>query len=1227
MAELPSGTVTFLLTDVEGSTALWEEAPEAMRAALARHDILIRAAIVEHGGHVVKTMGDGFHAAFARAPDALAAALDAQRRLAAEPWGEVGPLRVRMAVHTGVAELRDGDYYRPTMNGLARLVKATAGRQILASEATLQLAQADTPPTVRARLARDLTLRGISAPMRVFEVVAARDVGELPARAPLPAEQDRATSPSRQLLGPSPTAGTSKRGRRGPGPSASQADGGTAAGLRITMLGRFRVERGGREIDLGRSDARGWPQLFRCLLCRPSRRITKDEAYDLFWPDSALDAVHTTFRVSLSRFRLLLEPGVPHSQSIIVHNRDSVFLRPDADIWVDADEFERLIAAASRTAEPDELLEEADRLYTDDLLPDDRYADWAIPRRDRLRTLWTDLQFDLARRREARRDVNGAISALQRLLTADRRDERAARELMLLLARHGRRSEAVLVYEHLIDALRGGHGEDPAEPEDATETVRREIRTGSVAMVDPAIPSVFVGLVHAQRDTIPAETSTLIGREAEVERARARLLSPDVRLLSLVGAGGSGKTRLARAVATAVGEEFAGHVYYVDLAPITDHRLAVPRIAQVLGVRADGERPLTESLHSAIGKHRVLLVLDNLEQILEASLDVSALLAACPNVTVLVTSRSPLHLRGERIFDVTPLPTPAPASRTFGRPGVDAMAESPAVRLFVERAQDVRSDFALTDENAATVAEICRRLDGLPLAIELAAARVRLLSPEALLQRLDHWLPVLTGGARDLPARQRTLRDTIGWSYDLLTPAEQRLFRRLGVFVGGFTVEAAEAVGDAEGDLGIEPLDGMGSLAGKSLLRASETTDGEPGFEMLVTIREFAREQLELSGEAAAFRARHARYYRDLAEEIAPRLHGPHQARWLDRLDAEHGNLRAAMAWSAEHNLDLALGLGGALWRFWQVRGHVPEGRAWLERVVAADAARPARPPTPSRARALNAVAFLAFMAGAYERATARYRETLAIRRALDDREGIAESLNNLGLTLRCIGDHRGANDLFEQALHQTRALGNRAREANILNNLARSAYYQRQYAAAQALHEQALTAGRESGDAWAVAICLGDLGDVNQAQGDADTARRLYEESLAAWRALGDLRGVAQCLEGFAGLIIGARPEQAVRLFGAGAAVREAIGEPSSLLRRAQLEQTLARLRATLGPERFGAAWSEGRSLSAEQAVEVALAPNAADPPSSSDVSNASSTSNGWGPPSSPCTASPERR
>jgi DNA-binding CsgD family transcriptional regulator/tetratricopeptide (TPR) repeat protein len=361
--------------------------------------------------------------------------------------------------------------------------------------------------------------------------------------------------------------------------------------------------------------------------------------------------------------------------------------------------------------------------------------------------------------------------------------------------------------------------------------------------------------------------------------------------------------------------------------------------------------------------------------------------------------------------------------------------------------------------------------------------------------------------------------------------------------------------------------------------------------------------------------ARHGRYYRDLAEEIAPRLHGPSQAHWLDVLDAEHGNLRAAMAWSAEHDLTLALGLGGTLWRFWQVRGHVSEGRAWLEQVVAAHTERPTATSTPSRARALNAVAFLAFMAGDYEQAADRHRETLAIRRAIGDEEGVVESLNNLGLVLRCMGDHDAADELFEEALMLSRAHGNRAREANILNNLARSAFYQRNYPDARSRHEQALAAGQETGDAWVVAICLGDLGDVYQAEGTTETARRLYEESLAAWRALGDLRGVAQCLEGLAGLLVGERPEQAVRLFAACGAMRAAIDEPCSLVRRSQIEETVTRARTALGPEQFAACWSDGRSLSADQAVAVALAPSSPDPAAVLNPSDDASTSTGWGP------------
>jgi len=1099
---------TFLVADIVESSRPGGGNAIERSVAPARLDALMRRSIADHQGRVFTGAGDGVWAVFERAEPALLAAMAIQATFRELSRGDPGAVGVRIALTSGVAERRVDDYVGPLLSGLAQLVQQTPGGQILASAATLRLARVSMPSSVRARQVGELALQGSAAPMRIFEVVA--DADAHPARTPLAAAQHGTANPAGQSVDHGQPARVANRERRLAETRSSQTGDG-AAGLRVTMLGGWRVERGGQEIDLGRSDARGWPQLFRCLLCRPSRRITKDEAYDLFWPESALDAVHTTFRVSLSRFRLLLEPGVPHGSSIIVHNRDSVFLRPEADIWVDADEFERLVTAAGRTAEPDELLEEADRLYTDDLLPDDRYADWAIPRRDRLRTLWTDLQFDLARRREARRDVNGAISALQRLLTADRRDERAARELMLLLARHGRRSEAVVVYEHLMDALRGGHGDEPAEPEDATEVVHREIMAGSVPMVNPSIPSVFAGLVQAQRDTIPADTSALIDRESEIERARARLLSPDVRLLSLVGAGGSGKTRLARAVARAVGEEFAGHVYYVDLAPITDHRLAVPRIAQVLGVRADGERPLAESVHSAIGKHRVLLVLDNLEQILEASLDVSALLAACPNMTVLVTSRSPLHIRGERIFDVSPLPVPELVPGALERPHLSDLAESPAVRLFVERAQDVRADFELTDENAGAVVEICRRLDGLPLAIELAAARVRMYAVPRLLAQLPHRLAVLTGGPRDMPHRHQTMRNAILWSYDLLTPEVQSLFGTLAICAGGFAMEAVAELA-APSDARLDPEEAIQALLDASLLRAEKQPDGEVRFRMLETIRDLGIERLREDGALETLQERYARYYLRLAEEAE----GTGQPSWQRHLAREHDNFRAVLGWALERDeLEIGLRLAGSIWPSWGHHGHASDGRAWLEAALDREAALPPerRVPDAVRAKASIGAAELLCTIGDIQQALARSSESLELYERLGDRAGQARSLHCLGwaraYAAETDAEYRQARVYQEECLALQRELRDEVGAAKALHELGEIARYLGDYASATRYLEEALATRRRLGDEVGLGWSLHCLAWTEYDQ-RADSrvprlerALQVAEDALARWRAL----------------------------------------------------------------------------------------------------------------------------
>ena len=705
---------------------------------------------------------------------------------------------------------------------------------------------------------------------------------------------------------------------------------------------------------------------------------------------------------------------------------------------------------------------------------------------------------------------------------------------------------------------------------------------------------------------LPAPVSSFVGRERQLDEVE-RLLRAG-RLVTLTGAGGCGKTRLALEVAARLRGAFRHGVAFVPLAPLDDPSFVAPAVARALGIRESPGRPYREAVALAVRGRALLLVLDNLEHLLDAAPTVAEWLAACPGLKVLATSRERLRLQGEQVYPVPPLALPDPAD-------ADPVG-SEAVRLFVERARAVEPAFALTDENATAVGEICRRLDGLPLAIELAAARIGLLPPPAMLARLERRLPLPTDGPRDLPARQRTLRDTIAWSYDLLDEEDRALFRRLAVFAGGWTLEAAEAVcGDPDdrrppGDAGRPSRDfilpqsavlaALARLVDKSLvLPERQAEDGDVRYRLLETIRQYAAEHLG-GDEEAAVRRRHRDWFLRVAEAAEAQVWGREQVAGLDRLERGHDDLRAALHWSAERGgaeTEPGLLLAGALWRFWQVRGHLREGRGWLTRLLAAADGEDAggKQPTTGRARALNAVAFLAFMEGDYALAQQIHRETLEIRRALGDREGVAETLNNLGLVLRCAGDHAAAVALFEEALEASRALGNRAREAHILNNLARAAYYRGNHAAARALHEQGLAVGRDAGDSWAVAICLGDLGDLHQARGNADAARARYEESLVLWRELGDHRGVAQCPEGFAGLVAGAQPRRAVRLIGAAWAARELIGEPCSLVRRAVLERTLEQARVALGCG-YAAAWAEGRAMPLDRAIEDASASPEAD-------------------------------
>src|SRR5829696_7639284 len=620
MSGPPTGTVTFLFTDIEGSTRLWESNAQEMQEALARHDELLRTAIEERCGYVFKTVGDAFCAAFGTATDAAEAALACQRALLEENWAEeVGAIRVRMALHAGAAEERDGDYFGPAVNRVARLLSAGHGGQVLLSHAAKELTQDDLP-----------------------DGVSLKDLGE--------------------------------------------------------------------------------------------RRLK-----DLFRPERV--------------FQLL----------------------------------------------------------------------------------------------------------------------------------------------------------------------------------SPELPTSFPPLktLDARMNNLPAQPTPLVGRERELGEVRDLLRAEGVRLLTLTGPGGIGKTRLGLQVGAELLDEFEDGVFFVALATITEPALVPSAIAEALGVVEAADQPLEESLKGYLRPKELLLLMDNFEQVLGGAPLVGELLSACPELKVLATSRSVLRVYGEQEYPVPSLELPRPGGG--GLPALEALSQYESVRLFIERAKAAKPDFEVTNESVPAVAEICVRLDGLPLAIELAAARIKLLTPSAMLHRLGSRLKLLRGGSRDLPERQRTLRGTIEWSFALLEAGEQLLFARLAVFSGGRTLEAIEAVCEAEGDLPMEALEGVSSLLDKSLLRQEEGPEGEPRFVMLETIHEFARERLQASGEGEEVRRVHAEYFLGLAEGAEPELRGAQQLACLERLEAEHDNMRAALTWSLENEPETALRLAGALARFWEMRSDISEGSRWLE--------------------------------------------------------------------------------------------------------------------------------------------------------------------------------------------------------------------------------------------------------------------------------------------------------
>jgi predicted ATPase/class 3 adenylate cyclase len=885
MPNLPSGTVTFLFTDIEGSTKLWGKYPDAMRHALDRHDAIMRQSIEAHGGYIFKTVGDGFCAAFDIATDAIAAALSAQHTLFTQAWGETGPIRVRIALHTGTAKEHDGDYFGPTLNRVARLLSAGHGGQTLLSLTTKELVHDQLPSGVVLRDLGKHHLRDLDRPEHIFQI----------ATPDLPAD---------------------------------------------------------------------------------------------FPPLKSLE-------------------NIPHN--------------------------------------------------------------------------------------------------------------------------------------------------------------------------------------------LPAQLTSFIGREREM--AEIKRLLTETRLLTLTGAGGFGKTRLSMQVAADLLDTFADGVWLVELAPLFDPVLVPQTVASALGVREEPGHSLLAILTNYLRGKNLLLILDNCEHLIGACAQLAGvLLRACPNLRILATSREALGIAGETIWLVPSLSLPDRRYQpSAGSDIVSTLTQYEAVRLFIDRAVSVLPTFTVTNQNAPAVAQICHRLDGIPLAIELAAARVKVLSVEQIASRLDDRFYLLTGGSRTALPRQQTLQAAIDWSYNLLSEAERVLLSRLSVFAGGWTLEAAEAVCAGGSVKGWEVMDLLSRLVDKSLVIAEEI-GSEKRYRFLETIRQYSRDRFVKSGEEENIRNRHLDFFLGLAEGAEPRLLRKEQIVWLERLEMKHDNLRAALEWSlTEGDIKKGLRLAGALWRFWEVRSYLSEGRERLAAILRRAEAL-GLGETVEYTRAVNTAGRLAWAQGDYASGQPYFEKCLIINERLGDRLGVAFALSGLGTLAWSRGDYESAYPYYEECLTVGRELGEEGKwiAADALTGLGIVAISRSDYESARSLFDESLTMFRELGDRWSTGILLWWFGNVSTAQGNYIKAHSLYKEAVTNAIEVRNKWGIPYALEALGELAIAeGRMEEAARFFGATEAFCEAIGTSLLPFKRVHFEHSVASVRTALGEEAFQAAWTQGREMTTDQAIEYALEVN----------------------------------
>ncbi|HET9109443.1 MAG TPA: adenylate/guanylate cyclase domain-containing protein [Ktedonobacterales bacterium] len=736
-------------------------------------------------------------------------------------------------------------------------------------------------------------------------------------------------------------------------------------------------------------------------------------------------------------------------------------------------------------------------------------------------------------------------------------------------------------------------------------------------VIAPDLPHAFPPLktLDRVRNNLPLQPTPFLGRESVLQRLVALLAQDDVRVLTLMGPGGIGKTRVALEVAAQVAESYPDGVYFVTLSPLTEPALVADTVARELGLRTNVGIPAEEQLQAALAHQRTLLVVDNFESVVSAAPVIARLVAACPDMKTLVTSRIALRLRGEHEYTIPPLETPDPAQ--WSAPGatgggsaphlghatprpidLEQVARYPAITLFIERAREVKPDFRLTNANAPAIIDICRQLDGLPLAIELAAARLRLLSPQTIRARLSKRLELLTDGPRDQPERQQTMRATIGWSYDLLRPEERAVFRRMSVFTGGWTLEAAETVCAPA----LDALNGLSALIDHSLIGEREEEDnsdeGETRYWQLETIQAFAAAELEASGEADAIRAAHASYFLELAERTQREARGPDAQVWLRRLERELNNFRSALSRARDTgDLTPGLRLATALSGFWHSHGHEREGARWLQEFLTLAEPRLAdEGAADDQLRAahawglVRAGALVAYLAD-YPRATALIERGLAAERMLGDRERELRALLMLGVAAQLHDDLDAAASWYEEGLTIARSTAQDDLATSFLNNLGDVAYYRGDLTRALDCYSERLDYGERNGDRAAVVVGQQNIGRTLLRQGQIEQAAQALHRSLdGAWR-LGDPRRVAEGLEGMAALA-GTRGEadRAARLLGAAAQLRESLGTPQPLPERKDIEAAVANARAEMDANTWSAAITEGHDLPIEEVISAAL-------------------------------------